>query len=462
MLTSFFRLQFSYRGKTSTLKSSSDVSAWIAERRKHFPTKARAAELQERKRQREEAQIVANQVLNDAQEKQKNAAKEKHDQKTEVGKKRKKTRENKISAVPDDAATRAKRKVEKLRKRLEKEEKRIAKAEAKAGKIRGDTEADTAGHSSSARHNVDKKRKREDSDGSISSPKVGQAAPWRYDQPTSVEIAGDTTIKIEPSIQVKQEPSETAPHDFRINKSEEKVEEAASIVPDPLTPTSQPSGPNEIQDLPPPALGSTSNPGEASVLANLPCGNAHESGVADIEQSKNDSSVSVSDSSSDMSSTDSEDLTSPSGSSSSDADTEDDAPGQASSKRNGPEKVAPPKRAKARQICRSFLKTGRCNRGDACKFRHELPERGSRDARKKDTIKAVGRKDRIRLHQLVSVEDNGHPNPMVNVANVITFKLVEQEKDQEDNEILAAIIHLGERGLLDNSTQDESRGHMVS
>lgn len=43
-----FRLQFEYRGQTSTLQSSSDIAAWIEERKKRFPTKARAAEIAEK------------------------------------------------------------------------------------------------------------------------------------------------------------------------------------------------------------------------------------------------------------------------------------------------------------------------------------------------------------------------------------------------------------------------------
>ena len=112
-------LQVNYRGRKSTLQSSSDIAAWIAERKKRFPTKARAAEAAEKKRQREESQKIANLARNERREKHITEAKEK-----------KRRRRQKA----DEEATNGKRKVEKLRKQLEKEEKRIAKAEARTQK----------------------------------------------------------------------------------------------------------------------------------------------------------------------------------------------------------------------------------------------------------------------------------------------------------------------------------------
>lgn len=372
-------LQFDYKGRTSTLQSSSDIAAWIEERKKKFPTKARAAEIAEAKEQREEQQRATNRTRREAQEKHRAEVREIQKQKTEGEKQR-----NKGKTGPEDAAAKSKRKVEKLRKQLEKEEKRIAKAEAEASKNQVITYTNVGRTDMSVLGNENKKRKRSNSGGS------GNA-------------------KIED-----------------INLGKPKLQEAASIVPDPLTPTSQPALADEERNPPPKALNADGTPGHV----NSSTGEEGDGPpLTDMDLSIQDSSILMSDSSSDCT-TDSEDVTSSSGSSSED-DSDDEAPDEASTKRTGPERVAPSTRARPKRICRDFLHRGLCKRGSRCKYLHQLPERGSHGAGRQGIKKAEGRKERVGLYQ----------------------RLVEQEKEQEDHEIMEAILHLGEKGLLGKYVQ---------
>lgn len=55
-LTCFFRIDIRYKGKISRLKSASDIAAWIEERRKRFPTKAKRENLEHRRKLEEKLQ----------------------------------------------------------------------------------------------------------------------------------------------------------------------------------------------------------------------------------------------------------------------------------------------------------------------------------------------------------------------------------------------------------------------
>ena len=245
--------------------------------------------------------------------------------------------------------------MEKLRKQLEKEEKRIAKVEAKAYKDKLESNAEVDRRDRSFLDNKNKKRKRSDSSGSGES-------------------------KIEDA-----------------NLSKPKLQEATNIVADPLTPTSQPALADEEQSSPPKAL----YPDGAVFQANVSSGPEDDGPSSHMDPPTQDASVSMSDLSSDSSSMNSEDTTSSSGSSSDD-DSDEEAPDEASTKRNRPEKVAPPKRANPKQICRGFLHKGLCKRGIRCKYLHVLPERGSRGAGSQEVKRGEGRKERVGLYQRVS------------------------------------------------------------
>ncbi|KKK16233.1 hypothetical protein ARAM_001807 [Aspergillus rambellii] len=121
-------LQVTYKGRTSTLQTNADIAAWIAERKKRFPTQAKIEEkkkgMEEAKKAREEAQ--KQRLARKQTTKREKKEQEKHNAKEPTGE----------SLDPMDAAARAKKKADKLRRKLMKEEKRIAQAEADAARAR--------------------------------------------------------------------------------------------------------------------------------------------------------------------------------------------------------------------------------------------------------------------------------------------------------------------------------------
>ncbi|KAJ0421040.1 hypothetical protein BJY00DRAFT_114971 [Aspergillus carlsbadensis] len=114
-------LRVTYRGKTSNLQTSAEIAAWIAERRKRFPTQAK---IEEKKKAKEEAQ------------RQREARKQAATREKKQQDKQTTNQQPRAALDPADAAAKAKRKAEKLRRKLEKEEKRIAEAEADAERAR--------------------------------------------------------------------------------------------------------------------------------------------------------------------------------------------------------------------------------------------------------------------------------------------------------------------------------------
>ena len=381
MLTRSCRLQFEFRGRTSTLKSPSEIAAWIAERKKRFPTKARAEEAAQRRIEQVEARKAANKARMEAQDKERAQARDKGRLQQKSENKRKERKEH-----HEDAEVKAKRKVEKLRRKLAKVEERVAKAAAKASEDKHTDDDSVSLRDIPVFNNADPKRKRSDS---------VRTSATDTKHASSVDSSGlGQVLKIETTHEDK---------DKAAAESAERNEGAGlsqNPIPDPLTPMSQPSAPDEL--VHPKEDGVNGRNDAASRLTDLEMGNqdSHK-GTADPKRTRKDSPIPSSELSSGVSSTDSEDSTSSSGSSS-DSDSGGDAPDQASSRRAGPERVLPPKRVNLRGVCNTFLKTGRCKFGKKCRYRHDLPERGSRDARNAGVRKSGGRRERIGLHQRVS------------------------------------------------------------
>ena len=245
--------------------------------------------------------------------------------------------------------------MEKLRKQLKKEERRIAKAEAKASKTKMERNADASRTDVLALGNNIQKRKRSGS---------GESG----------NASGD---------------------DIDLAKS--RPQAAASIVPDPLTPTSQPGLADEERVAPPKSLDADGASDQVSFPTRQ---EGDEPSFPCIDPPVHDSSSSQSNSSSDSSST-SKDETSSSGSSS-DSDSDDGAPDETSTKLAEPERAAVSKFAKPKQVCRAFLHKGSCKRGSSCKYLHNLPKRESRGAGSRGVKRAEGRKERVGLYQRVS------------------------------------------------------------
>ena len=363
-------LQFTYKGQIATLNSPSDIAAWIEERKKRFPTKKRAEEAAERKEQ------------------QKKAAQEtKELQKKEW--KKTKASEYKTRTGSDVAAT-AKMKAEKLRKQYEKAQKRVAKIEAEANATENPI---LAGQERSLKP----------------TPSVtGEHGPTRHAVKSS-SIHSITNQHKPLSLQELERPHKgTAPPEGTpstvLTSSENLAEPPKLIVPDPesLTPTSQLLTPVSKAHLP---LGEDllgvefRSPGQPNdgLQADLQSIPSDKSGlieeVDDFLSSDN----------SDLPFSDEDSYTSSSGSSS-----DDNTPLETTSRHNGPEPVPPIRFRKQNAICNAFLAKGRCIRGDKCKYRHELPERGSgslaKESRKPSRPEdGAPRIERLSLYQRVSI-----------------------------------------------------------
>lgn len=119
-------LRFTYRGRTATLKTPEDIAAWIEERKKRFPTQARA---EERKKAMEEAKKARDEAMKQKREARQQETKQPQKDTPE-------RRQQRTSGHSVDAVAKAKEKADKLSRKLEREQKRVAKAEADAERAR--------------------------------------------------------------------------------------------------------------------------------------------------------------------------------------------------------------------------------------------------------------------------------------------------------------------------------------
>ncbi|KAL9100230.1 MAG: hypothetical protein Q9163_004369 [Psora crenata] len=366
------QLQITYKGKTLHLKSASDIAIWIEDRKKMFPRKARAAKATEQNATGHEVRKAAMQGRRRAQEKQKAEAEDRQRERQQWN--------DKVRKGPEDVAAKAKRKVEKLRKQLEKEERRVAKAEIRAGRSNiANVRDEEAQPSSRSTDGQGKKRKRSESTDDPPAAAIIQEKS---------EFLGECDAML-PALTA----NDTLMRQEALDISDQKQQKGFVPLPGPSISTVQPcsskdemqpfsplseddKGTRDVPEIPQPRIGA---------LSTRPS-------IASDER--------LADSTTDLSSTDS-DLTSSSGSSSSDGDSDNDGPESSTTKRIEPEKKILSKRARANQVCRAFLRTGRCRLGARCRDRHELPERANHSSKAKN--KGYGeyerRKGRIGLYQ---------------------------------------------------------------
>ncbi|RAH76435.1 hypothetical protein BO86DRAFT_372845 [Aspergillus japonicus CBS 114.51] len=338
-------LQFTYRGRTSTLQSPEDIKAWIEERKKRFPTQAR---VEEKKKAMEEAKKAREEALRQKKLQRQEQKPPQKDSKNQKGREQQSQKDGqKDSNDPVDIAAKAKLKADKLRRKLMREEKRVAKAEADAER---------------ARMKVEELQK------SSTSTSTHHAQPVAHR-----ETAPDSLIK-------------------------------------PAEPTTLPAGGPAVEEL-------------------VPANDANAQ-VAGVQVDAGASVSSLDDS-------DSSDWTSSSGSESSSEDSDDSdddaAPEEATTKREGPERVPPPAREPKKKVCRHFARNGRCLHGNRCKFSHEMPERGAK-------TKAAEQKGRKGLLQA----------------------LLDRQKTEDDRKVMEAIVWLGENGMLDTPKEPEDSNGATS
>lgn len=356
-------LQVCYKGETSTLLSASDIAAWIEERKKKWPTKARAAE--RKAKQREEAQAAIEKARKERKQRQDTLMKQK--QQNSKSRKRQKHGENPTTdeSHANIEAAKSKRKIEKLQRQLQKEQERVARAEAKL----------------------------------LASEKQSRSAEIAKEGQMRIRSDSPHHAKELPSVEI----TVLDPHQHVTSVSEvaDKDPMRLESVACPLTPVSPPAHPEKSCDL------QRAGSGEAQIATNPGLSNQEghqQENQIDVPKTSdaNVSDGNISDSSSTISYTLTDDLTSSSGSSDTESDDEDAIPDVATSRRPQPEKTLPPERAKSTRICKNFLKGGRCRFGKKCNFKHELPSRGNRDAKPKHEAQAEVSKPRISLHQRVS------------------------------------------------------------
>ncbi|KAK2749757.1 hypothetical protein FQN55_002993 [Onygenales sp. PD_40] len=406
-------LKFTYRGQTSTLQSSTDIAAWIEERKKKYPTRARVEErlkqAQEKKQAIKEAKEAAKKAREDAtrkriaqEEQEKALMKEAAKARKEQAKLDRKALE---TADPADAAAKAKLKAEKLRRKLMKEEKRVARAEADAERARLRAEA-LKTHANGI---------------SEVEARSGTASGIAAEQGAVPDTSGGA-----PDI-TKPESTQTDKHmEFEnpsleqptLNNENSTLIESDTVVTDLPTTTSE--APGVIEKT-------LHTAAQVATGDGLP---------PDLDVDDNLSLSSISEDESDL-----DDETSSSGSDSSDdSDSDSDSePEQATSRRERPDRVLPPPRQQ-KNICHQFAKTGRCRRGDKCKYLHEASEQ---DGKMKAAVKP--------------------PDPVQdkNQRKTLLQALISREKEDEDRKVMMAISWLGQRGMLDElvAADDAAQGN---
>ena len=394
---------FTYKGQTATLKSTSDIAAWIAERKKRFPTKARADEV----RQEKEAENAARQARREEQRQERRLQQQEQKQaKRKQGRQQKKVSQSEDTIIAPheiDAEARAKKKAEKLRKKYEKAQKLVVKMEADKIKSNNSDQLPPS-------IGVSVKSKPQENSTTIS--------PGTEPTNIGTESNGNSSSKTVLSTQnIKKESLE--PMEERLyplapiseqHSQEDSSAEAVHGASDLTSETKPTSMSNGLEGL------------LQDKLTEL-----HPK----LENIQEDLDVSLSTPSSELSSSD-DDSTSSSGSSS-----DDEAPASQITK-SGKAPVSSLLRSKRETaICRTFLNKGRCNRGNKCRFRHELPKRGTgaRQAREEQEKKNKSRNSKGEKKM-----------PRVSLYQ----RMVEKEREQENELKLAAAIDSEERGMLNN------------
>jgi Nuclear fragile X mental retardation-interacting protein 1 (NUFIP1)/Zinc finger C-x8-C-x5-C-x3-H type (and similar) len=399
-------VQFEYKGRTAILRTAAEIAAWIADRKKNYPTKVRAdaakKEAAEKKRkwaevrkQREEAAQAKGLERKKAQREElrlKALESKKSKDLENFKKKAEGARDDEIEEDENNAikAKKARIKADKLRLRAEKAELKVLKAEAEARKA--------------------KKRRASQ-----------QSSTPVQDESKVLEVDADSAIALEDNDGENVGEADGAESEA-IHNIHQNIKDAAKK--------------------------------KAKIFSTI---NGEDDGSRLISDSSPRSSLSllsISDSSalSDAESTSSSATLSSSSDSYSDSDSES-APEQATSKRLQPTRVPPPPRRSplhTQHLCRSLLATGHCRRGDECQYSHDLPETLPSLGERKQNLKE---KRRIRLGKVKAVEGPAKKERRKGLWQV----MVEKEQEEERKQVLRAIVFMGEKGMLEEDEKKAGR-----
>jgi hypothetical protein len=390
-------VQFEYNGRIATLRTAAEIAAWIAERKKRYPTQAKAEAAKKEAAEKKQKWVEEKKRREEAS-KAKQAERE-HAQKEEQ---RLKTFEPKKKVAEE-------------------------KAREKAGKARQDEVEEDESHetkANKARIKADKLRRKAEK-AELKVLEAEAAARMARDRCTSLQSSASTQYELNfgnssagPITPIEKRDDEAiAENNIGTEGTTiDKAEEEGMRVP-------------KLQDL---------------LDAKAPI--VEEEDEEEVSESSSSLSPSDSPTLSDSETTSSSASSSSSSSSDSDSDS-DSAPEQTTSKRLHPTRVGPPPRrpppVHTHHLCRSLLASGHCKRGADCHYSHDLPDTLPSLDERKDKLKE---KRKVRLGKAKGI----------NIPAATTKErrkglwqvMVEKEQEEERKQVLRAIIFMGKNGML--------------
>ena len=344
-------LRFSYKGRHATLSNPAEIAAWIEERKRRYPTQARVAEAAERKRKLQEADRIAREERKAISTRKRMVSQDPPRQEWE--KKSKKKQKD----VPNEQS-----KAEKLRKDLEKAQRRLADFEAKtanahAGMVQDSEQLDPARYKPPRIEAVDPRR-----DMIYNHDSMLDEAPAT--ECRTLPCGGTLSHLTTPHEEVDNIVSALQPLDAKQHQLAETKSDPQASMSQQTTCTVDSCSSIMVSSITGPPV--AEYPLATTEPRKLGIDEADDVVANGVDSSTSDTST---DSETD---TESEDDTSSSGSSSSGSE-----PSESSMNCKVPSPLPLVRPSRSNAICHAFLKNGRCHRGDKCRYRHELPERGS-------------------------------------------------------------------------------------
>jgi len=426
-------LQIEYNGQTMSLGSKAEIKAWIEERKKRWPTKARveAREAEAQKRMKEQAE--ARQKVIEARDREW-ARRDAKRMEAEAEEARKKEGNGKES------------KEERQRRKLEKH---LAKAEKLRLKL------DRAGKEKE----IEKEEPIE-----LTTTESSDVAAVVFDIPSEVvgqETCEDNKMELDGTDTLSGNTSAPTPdpvttiitnskteanstqHSPQCNENDANNPIAAT--PNPNGPSTNPSSTLETNNTKPISSPSLTSPSKDTTEAAKDQATDVASGATDKSKGTALSAESPSSSASSSSS------------SSSDSDSDSDS----SSSDSGPETLSsttkpPPFRTPATgsnfvsaRPCAHFLARGSCTKGSACRFSHVVPEKRQRGERGNERRGDRGDNGRGDGGNKGRVEKKMERKSLFQ-------RMVEQEQAEENRMLVAAVKLLGGAGMLGDLTSSEA------